>query len=42
MGAYPVVAVLLCLASHAVAQAPGKWPPDSLVNTRRGTSHHPL
>lgn len=34
MRAYPVVALLSCLASHAGAQAPGKWPPDSLVNTQ--------
>ncbi len=29
----PAIVVLCCVATAAGAQAPGKWPPDSLINT---------
>ena len=34
MPALLIAAVLLCLPSLAAGQAPGKWPPDSLINTQ--------
>lgn len=34
MRVHRVAALALCLSSNAFAQAPGKWPPDSLINTQ--------